>query len=145
VDHVNDVVSSEFDLALRLAAEHGHTECVRLLIPVSNPKDQYSSALQLAARHGHTQCMELLIPVSNPKEHNSYALQEASSNGHLACVELLYPVSEPAVALQQLQQHHPDRYEKWGQLYEMIEAERVQHRLILEMKNTAAVKIQRKM
>jgi len=127
------------------AADHGDVVEVRRLIPLSNPKAHRSEALQFAVYRGHIECVKLLIPVSNPKEHNSYALQEASSNGHLACVELLYPVSEPAVALQQLQQHHPDRYEKWGQLYEMIEAERVQNRLILEMKNTAAVKTQRKM
>jgi ankyrin repeat protein len=123
---------------------NGHIECVKLLIPVSNPKDRYSSALQLAARHGHTQCVELLIPVSNPKAHNSYALQEAAVHGHTQCVELLYPVSDPMVALKQLHHQWLHDYNKWGQLQEMIEAERVRNTLSAEIPTTA-VKVQRKM
>ncbi len=37
-----------------------------MLIAVSNPKEHNSVALQLAATNGHTQCVELLYPVSDP-------------------------------------------------------------------------------
>jgi len=130
--------------ALRLAAQYGRTECVKLLIPVSNPKIQGSYALKIAADYGHTQCVELLIPVSDPKADKSQALQWAVAKRHTQCAELLYPVSELAVALKHLEQDYPDHYDIWGQLYEMIEAERLRNNLILEVKNTASVKVQRK-
>ena len=82
-------------LALREAAEHGHAECVKLLIPISNPKADNSSALARAAKHGHAECVELLIPVSNPNANNSGALGWAVHNGHAECVKLLIPVSDP--------------------------------------------------
>ena len=93
VDHANDVVSSEFDLALRLAAEHGHTECVRLLIPVSDPKADQCVALWTAADKGHTECVRLLIPVSDPQAYGNLALQAAAEMGYPRCLELLIPVS----------------------------------------------------
>ena len=72
----------------------GHAECVKLLIPVSNPQDDCSSALQWAARNGHVTCVELLIPVSDPKAKNSLALYWAVISGNLECVNLLIPVSD---------------------------------------------------
>jgi len=38
-----------------------------LLIPVSNPKANNSIALQCAAENGHTDIVKLLIPVSDAK------------------------------------------------------------------------------
>ena len=131
--------------ALRLAAQYGRTECVKLLIPVSNPKIQGSYALKIAADYGHTQCVELLIPVSDPKADKSQALQWAVANGHTQCAELLYPVSERMVALQQLQHDYPHDYTRWGQLYEMVEAERLRNTLNTEVGTTTTVKVQRKM
>lgn len=46
--------------ALYAAAERGNVECVRLLIPVSDP-DDYASALNMAAFEGHIECVRLLI------------------------------------------------------------------------------------
>ena len=83
--------------ALRWAAENGHTECVKLLIPVSDPKAGNSYALRKAAENGHTECVRLLIPVSDPKADNSYALRWAARNGHTECVKLLIPVSDPEI------------------------------------------------
>jgi hypothetical protein len=84
-------------LALRWAANYGHTECVRLLIPVSHPADVGSQALRWAAMEGHAECVRLLIPVSDPKVFGSEALRYAALNGHLDCVQPLVPVSEPGV------------------------------------------------
>jgi ankyrin repeat protein len=79
--------------ALGVAAESGHAECVRLLIPASDPLAGDSYALQLAARGGHVECVKLLIPASDPLTDDSLALRWAAREGHAECVELLLPVS----------------------------------------------------
>lgn len=129
--------------ALRLAAQYGRTECVKLLIPVSNIRGSY--ALKIAADYGHTQCVELLIPVSDPKAKDSSALSGASFYGHTPCVELLYPVSDPLIVLKQLQHQWPHDSKKWGQLQEMIEVERVRNMLNAEVETPTAAKVQRKL
>lgn len=131
--------------ALHAAIIYGHARCVELLLPVSDPHSRGSYGLQVAARNGHTECVKLLLPIVNPKANNSYALQAAVENGHTPCVELLYPVSDPTVALQELQHDHPDAYSKWGQLQQMIDAERLQNTLNAEITTTTAVRVQRKM
>jgi len=126
------------------AAVDGDAVEVQRLIPLSDPKAYGSRALQMATQNGHIECVKLLIPVSDPKANNSSALQFAVSLDHTECVDLLYPVSEPMVALQKMQQQHPDSYKLWGQLYEMIEAERLHNTLNAEVGTTTA-KVQRKM
>ena len=59
------------------------------------PKAYASYALRLAANNGHLEIVKLLLPVSNPKALNSLALQYAAANGHLEIVKLLIPVSDP--------------------------------------------------
>lgn len=81
--------------ALCCAAEHGHADCVKLLIPVSDAKADYSDALRRASEHGHAECVKLLIPASDPKADSSHALRLASLQGHAECVELLCSVSDP--------------------------------------------------
>jgi len=81
--------------ALRLAAENGHLEIVKLLIPVSDPKALDSNALRCAATKGHLEIVKLLIPMSDPKSLDSNALRWAAANGHLEIVKLLIPVSDP--------------------------------------------------
>lgn len=49
--------------ALRWAAEKGHTEIVKLMIPVSDPKARDSEALRWAAENGHTEIVKLLRAV----------------------------------------------------------------------------------
>jgi len=83
--------------ALRLAASNGHIEIVKLLIPVSDPKASESSALRFAARNGYTEIVKLLIPISDPMSHNSKALRLAAYNGHIEIVKLLIPVSDHKV------------------------------------------------
>lgn len=137
--------------ALHSAAIYGHARCVELLLPVSDLQADGDYGfdgdygLQMAARNGHSQCVELLIPIVNPKANNSYALCVAVRHGHTQCVELLYPVSEPMVALQQLQLDYPNDYNTWGQLQQMVEAERVRNTLNAEVGTTTVVKAQRKM
>ena len=46
-------------------------------------------SLQRAAENGDLECVKLLLPVSDPKAMNSYALRWAAENGHVECVELL--------------------------------------------------------
>lgn len=77
--------------ALEKAAENGHAECVKLLIPVSEPDQDDSQALLLAAQNGHTECVRLLIPVSDMD--GCTALRNAAMNGHSECVALLKDVS----------------------------------------------------
>lgn len=81
--------------ALRRAAAEGHAECVRLLIPFSDPKPDGSEALGLAAKGGHLECVRILIPASDPLANESHALAAAAENGNIDCVSLLIPVSNP--------------------------------------------------
>jgi hypothetical protein len=80
VDVVKELIEEGADpkadnsYALQLAAKYGHTEIVKLLIPVSDPKACDNYALQLAAKYGHTEIVKLLIPVSDPKIYNSYVI-----------------------------------------------------------------------
>ena len=85
----------KYSSALQWASENGHIKCVKLLIPVSDPKMNNSEALRRASKNGHVKCVKLLIPVSDPNANNSYALQLASAAGHTECVKLLIPVSNP--------------------------------------------------
>ena len=80
--------------ALVSAARKGHAECILLLIPVSDPRDEDSQALCGAAENGHAECVKILIPLSDPKDKNSRALRWAACNGHAECVKLLIPVSD---------------------------------------------------
>ena len=77
--------------ALALAARNGHAECVKLLIPVSDPKHGGSRALRRAARYGHHECVSLLIPVSDAHAERPSALSLAAEKGHVECVNLLIP------------------------------------------------------
>ena len=90
---VSDPKSND-SYALRWASEKGYTECVKLLIPVSDPKDNDSQALRCASNNGFTECVKLLIPVSAPKAKNSEALRLAAENNRYECVELLLPYSD---------------------------------------------------
>lgn len=81
--------------ALERAAENGHEQCVRLLIPKSDPLDNDSRALALAALEGHVECVKLLIPVSDPLAQSSAALRGAAKSNRKECVQLLIPVSDP--------------------------------------------------
>ena len=82
----------DYNKALCLTSANGHTECVKLLIPVSDPKN--CNALSWASISGHAECVKFLIHVSDPKINNSYALRMAAEKDHFDCVELLLPHSD---------------------------------------------------
>lgn len=74
--------------ALRCASAFGHLECVKRLIPLSNPLAMKSLPLQTAARHGQSACLSLLMPFMC-SESRAQSLFSAAANGHGACVSLL--------------------------------------------------------
>lgn len=81
--------------ALENAAENGHLECVRLILPFCPSKMKVTQALEKAAGAGHASCVSELIAHSAPKASESLALRRAVVSGNLKCVELLIPVSDP--------------------------------------------------
>ncbi len=105
---------SERNDALTVAANNGHLDIVKLLIPISDPKYNGSSALRLAAYNGHLECVKLLIPVSDPKDGCSEAAWYAFEKEHSKCFDLLLPVSDSGALLYRLRARHwpsmPHRY-----------------------------------
>lgn len=129
--------------ALNLAAGKGYTQCVKLLLPAYDLKAK-SSALFWATANGHTDCVKLLILASDPKVDNSFALQKAVANAHQSCIDLLYPVSDPSAALHQLQHDYPDDVSIWGELEQRIAHEQNQ-KLVGGIDKTTRLKSVRKM
>lgn len=78
--------------ALGRVACRGLADCVRELIPLSDPKS--SDALRWAAAGDFEDCVEMLIPVSDPGEHRSMALREALAYGSERCARLLLPFAD---------------------------------------------------
>lgn len=85
---------AENSMALRMAAKNGHHECVKLLIPVSNPANCFS-ALAAAASWGRLECVVLLLPFSDESADFSSALFLAISGGHIDCAQALIPALGP--------------------------------------------------
>lgn len=140
-----------FNLALRVAAQMGHVECVKLLIPVSLPVK--SAPLLNAVEKGHTQCVRLLIPVTeeicihealcvaaqfnfidcvkllvhacDPTYKKSLPLQLAVEHNNQQCIDLLYDFSDPHQALNVLKFRYLDQSKKWNVLEQRIENERL--------------------
>lgn len=88
--------------SLQLAARHGHVECLKILLPLSDARDNESLALRWAATNGHLECVRLLIPASDARDCNSLALRRAAGGGHVDCVLLLLPDFDPTAALEAL-------------------------------------------
>lgn len=87
--------------ALMLAASMRRIECVKALIPLSDPVaiDRYGcSALIAAATEGCVECVKALIPVSDPlvrdKEGRSALMMVVLIRGHDDCLQALLPVSD---------------------------------------------------
>lgn len=90
--------TSNGSCALLVAILNGHSACVELLIPFSEPLSSHPDALRRAARHGFDDCLRLLIAgasVAGDRVDGSNALVAAAENGHAGCVELLIPISDP--------------------------------------------------
>lgn len=86
-----------FQYLLRNTHLTGNVELVRLLIPLTNPKEHDSWPLRVAAGMGRTTCVKLLIPVSDPTAFYSQAIRDAADNGHYDVVKLLIPHSDPEI------------------------------------------------
>ena len=86
------------EAAVEAAANSGHAECLRLLLPKFDLHDKDSFALRRAAENGHAECVKLLIsayadtPTAGKSSATSLALTVAASNGRAECVKLLIPV-----------------------------------------------------
>lgn len=86
---------------VEVAAANDRVHCLKLLL--SRSELTHDHALIVAARKGHSQCVKLLIAVSNPRAHQSCALSLAVLSGNQRCVDLLLPVSDPHVALRTIE------------------------------------------
>lgn len=81
-------------MALRLAARNGSLELISLLIAYSKQED-VSSCLTEAAECGHTDAVQALLPLYVPGDNKSLALVMAARKGHMEIVRMLLPVSDP--------------------------------------------------
>lgn len=63
--HIPTLSEKHCGFLLRYAAEENSMECVRVLLPHSNPKDMKSAALRQACLNGNEHIFELLYPLSD--------------------------------------------------------------------------------
>lgn len=80
--------------ALMHAARNGHEDCVKLLLPRSDPLARDSdgcSALMWAARLGHRNCVSLLLPLSDPwaQTPQGNARHLAAMGGYVVVTEMI--------------------------------------------------------
>lgn len=102
------------------AAYHGHLNCIQLLIPVADMALDNSRALGMAAKQGHVDCIRELLAVSNPLADESYAFLQALKYNHTECVDVLYPLSDAPAVLQRLQATYPDHPFLWKALEALV-------------------------
>lgn len=81
------------DYALGLAAIGGHTECVKLLIPVSTIHIKKTMAFLWAAQNNHLECVKELLAYSTTSSRTK-ALKAAVVFKNQDMVELLAPSSD---------------------------------------------------
>lgn len=79
---------------LSYAALNGHAQCVKILLPLSDPAALGSRALRWAAKNGRLECAKLLLPAcfASAEFDGRSALDLAAMNGHVECVRLLIPL-----------------------------------------------------
>lgn len=106
--------------ALRLSNEYGYSEIVAFLVSNTEPPTS-QHLLNQAVFHGHLECVRWMLSVSNPKDNNSNPLQVAALQGYDDIFELLYPVSDPQQALFSLQNNRMYGIEDWKMLEERIQ------------------------
>lgn len=96
------------DLALCGAAEHGHCDCVRLLVEHgADVRRDSSDVLHLAAKQGETECVSLLLHLGADIHSDSdLALRLAAKNGHADCVSLLLDRGADHFVATQLAESH---------------------------------------
>lgn len=114
------------------AAANGHTRCVELLIPVSDPLSSDSVALRMAVCNSQLECVKLLLPVSDPTAGDNTILLAAVLSKNEESVALLYPVSNVDRVFHMLHKHHLARADEWAWFNgwkERVDAQRVNETL----------------
>lgn len=119
LQHLMKSVDNVDSMILSAAAKNGCTECVKLLISVTDPNHDESLALREAVREGHIDCVKLLIPVSDPL-HYAASLRLASIFAHTQCVDMLFELSNAQMVLDSLKVSYPDEPLKWDYLEHKI-------------------------
>lgn len=94
------------------ATENGNATEVARLIPLSDPKQDFSYPLRIAAQRGFADCLALLIPVSDPTAKNYDAFKQAASRKHLKCLQVLLPLVNEDAKSEGL---HFMAFQQWGE------------------------------
>lgn len=78
-------------LALTQAAMNGHVECVKLLLPFSNPKQHAARALERAVEGRHAKCVEVLLQTNHTPDPNvvERCVHVCLKNNDAACARVL--------------------------------------------------------
>lgn len=79
----------EINSMLQWASRMGRSECVELLIPVSNPKSGDNQALRWAIEAGHADVVELLLCEYSTNDFNDKIIWTAVNAGHISLVARL--------------------------------------------------------
>lgn len=96
IDVVNKCIFLGFHIKqyshlLSVASMKGYTECVKLLIPVSNCNFRNNEALHYAADNNNAECVKLLLENMDVTSLNSYPLRISAEKGYINCLRNLIP------------------------------------------------------
>lgn len=83
------------DPALLWAAKDGHIDCLKLLLKHRTKHTNIHGALVNSARHNKVDCLQLLLQYTDAKINNSEALFDAVYHESTQAAEILLPLSEP--------------------------------------------------
>lgn len=131
-----------YNTALQAAARNGQVDCVAALMEVTK---NHTDALIDAADHGHVECVRVLIPGSDPKANGSEALLCAALGGHVSCMDALYAVSNVRTVLNNLHTYYIESYNMWIILNERFEAEQQKTALLNNLTQSTNPPLTRKM
>ena len=77
--------------ALELAARHGRSDALTVLLRANPPKGACSLALASASRRGNPKCVGALLPWADPNLGDGIAFVDAVENDSYTCLPLLLP------------------------------------------------------
>ena len=96
-------ITHNIERAVLLAARWKEFECLKMLLEYTTPSTQLHEALAISAHNNDCACLELLWTHTDAKFNNSYALRAAVANRSLDAFDILLPVSDPSADEQILQ------------------------------------------
>lgn len=141
---------------LWLAAQHGHVDCLNVLIGALAPYDTENQALKQAAARGHSDCVAVLLPLSCPQdtrtalikavENSSYGMRplcEKRAQEYRMCITMLLDGCDGRQVLHDFQMEYPGDTQKWGVLEECLQI--VQRDKILSTVEHTGYTVSRKM